>query len=175
MSEKLRELDQKIAIRCNHVGGKCIIKTVALLLGNEKCVAALVLFLIFYNIMYSIYIGCAYFLGFLLILSLKHITHRERPYQQLDKITLFGKKMYTSSFPSWDAYNVTSVYLTFAFLSKSWIVILLAITFICLVCFSRVQIGVHYPSDVLAGAGIGIMGFILSIFLISPFLTELIL
>ena len=37
-----------------------------------------------------------------------------------------------------------------------------------IVSFSRIQLGVHYPSDVIIGYVIGILGCIISVFLIAP-------
>ena len=70
----------------------------------------------------------------------------------------------SSSFPSGHAMSATVVYGTVGYLlarlhKHPWaraITLLLAVTMILLICFSRLYLGVHYPSDVLAGIIIGL-------------------
>jgi undecaprenyl-diphosphatase len=70
----------------------------------------------------------------------------------------------SSSFPSGHAMNATIVYLTVAYLAARlherkwarWLVMACAFVVIALIAFSRLYLGVHYPSDVLAGFVIGL-------------------
>ncbi len=64
------------------------------------------------------------------------------------------------SFPSGHA---TEVVIGCSILAKNYGHILLFVILVCTVGFSRVYIGVHYPSDILAGAllGLGIAAFVL--------------
>ena len=70
----------------------------------------------------------------------------------------------SSSFPSGHAMNATIVYLTVAYLAARlherkwarWVVMTGAFVVIVLIAFSRLYLGVHYPSDVLAGFVIGL-------------------
>jgi undecaprenyl-diphosphatase len=70
----------------------------------------------------------------------------------------------SSSFPSGHAMSATVVYGTVGYLlarlhKRPWaraVTLLLAVTMILLICFSRLYLGVHYPSDVLAGIIIGL-------------------
>ncbi|MHA2392923.1 MAG: phosphatase PAP2 family protein, partial [Promethearchaeota archaeon] len=59
------------------------------------------------------------------------------------------------------------------FLRSPLITILMQILAI-LVSFSRIQLGVHYPSDVIIGCFIGIIGFFISIYFIGPLLEIII-
>ena len=70
----------------------------------------------------------------------------------------------SSSFPSGHAMSATVVYGTVGYLlarlqKSAWartVTLLFAITMIVLICFTRLYLGVHYPSDVLAGIIIGL-------------------
>jgi undecaprenyl-diphosphatase len=70
----------------------------------------------------------------------------------------------SSSFPSGHATSAVVVYGTVAYLAArlhktSWarlLTLLGASLYIAVICFSRLYLGVHYPSDVLAGAVIGV-------------------
>lgn len=69
-----------------------------------------------------------------------------------------------SSFPSGHAMSATIVYATVAYLAARlqkrrwarWLTMLFFAFVIVLICFSRLYLGVHYPSDVLAGVVIGL-------------------
>jgi undecaprenyl-diphosphatase len=75
----------------------------------------------------------------------------------------WGTHAGSSSFPSGHAMEATIVYSTVAYLAARlhrrrwarWLTMSIAVILIALICLSRVYLGVHYPSDVLAGAVIG--------------------
>ncbi|HEY9426773.1 MAG TPA: phosphatase PAP2 family protein [Gemmatimonadaceae bacterium] len=89
---------------------------------------------------------------------LKLIFHRPRP-----DIFEWGTHAVSSSFPSGHAMNAVIVYSTVAYLAARlesrrwvrWTTLLLAALVIALVCLSRIYLGVHYPSDIAAGAVVG--------------------
>jgi undecaprenyl-diphosphatase len=70
----------------------------------------------------------------------------------------------SSSFPSGHAMSATVVYGTVGYLlarlqKSAWartITLLFSITMIVAICFTRLYLGVHYPSDVLAGIVVGL-------------------
>ncbi len=103
------------------------------------------------NVTYALGVGVAAMLANSL---LKHFIHRTRP------DTLYVSEMYfkTSSFPSGHAFGSTVIcgllaYLSLKYLPAPWNVIAAASlgVFIFLVGTSRVYLGAHYPTDVIAG------------------------
>jgi len=91
---------------------------------------------------------------------LKEVISRPRPYLVLGDVRqLVGSG--GGSFPSNHAMNnaATAVILTW-FFPRRWMVFW---GIACTIAFSRVYCGVHYPSDVLGGIVIGILGGLLAI------------
>jgi undecaprenyl-diphosphatase len=84
---------------------------------------------------------------------------RPRPH-----VFVWGTHATMSSFPSGHAMSATIVYSTVAYLAARlqkrlwarWLTLLAAAIIILLISLSRLYLGVHYPSDVLAGAIIGL-------------------
>jgi undecaprenyl-diphosphatase len=79
-------------------------------------------------------------------------------------IVVHAVQTVSSSFPSGHAMSSAIVYSTVAYLAarlhKRWwarlSVMVTALVLIVLICFSRLYLGVHYPSDVLAGVLVGL-------------------
>jgi len=97
--------------------------------------------------------------GGILGMVLKLRFDRPRPH-----IFTWGTQAISSSFPSGHAMSATIVYATVAYLAarlqkhnwSRWLTMLAAALVIALICFSRLYLGVHYPSDVVAGVVIGL-------------------
>ncbi len=97
----------------------------------------------------------ALFIGFLITnLWLKNMVMRIRPYEVIEGLTLIGRKAHDFSFPS--GHSTASMAASTVFLvlmpKKFGIAAFLLGIFIC---FTRLYIGIHYPTDVLAGMLIG--------------------
>jgi len=93
----------------------------------------------------------------LLVTLLKNFFSRPRPFEALANVIQLSFA-HGGSFPSGHASNIFLIVTFLALRAKklNWFYI---IAF--LVAFSRIYVGVHYPSDVIAGAAIGIIfGFI---------------
>ena len=122
------------------------------------CIAALFLSLTRHR--YSaLLLLVATFGGLALNLVLKLFFDRPRPH-----VIVWGTNAVSSSFPSGHAMSATIVYSTVAYLAarlykrawQRWVTMFVAAIVITLIAISRLYLGVHYPSDVLAGAIIGL-------------------
>jgi undecaprenyl-diphosphatase len=84
---------------------------------------------------------------------LKHRTSRPRPFQVRQDVLLSGTPLDYFSFPSGHTLHAVA----FGMVAVQHYPQLFPIIypFVVLVGMSRVVLGLHYPSDVLAGAGIG--------------------
>ena len=95
-------------------------------------------------------------IGFLITnLALKNLVARIRPYETVEGLKLLIARQSDFSFPSGHAcasFAAASVY--FRKLPQKWGIS--AVVLAALIAFSRLYVGVHYPTDVLAGAVIGI-------------------
>ncbi len=90
----------------------------------------------------------------ILDLVIKQFTFRARPYMALENVHRLGRIWVNSSFPAGHASSTFIGAIIFSRFYKRFRVPLFSMAFITSV--SRVYLGMHYPSDVLAGAAIGI-------------------
>ena len=87
---------------------------------------------------------------------LKPIINRTRPYEVIEGLILIGKKATDGSFPSGHtAASIASAVAMCRYLKKRWSVPLIILAL--MISFSRLYIGIHYPSDVLVGLLDGIL------------------
>lgn len=88
--------------------------------------------------------------------GLKYVVNRSRPFVTYEKdIVQRDKNVGPYSFPSG---HTTFAFATATHLSltyKKWYVVIPSYIYASLVGYSRMRLGVHYPSDVLAGAILG--------------------
>ena len=88
--------------------------------------------------------------------GLKMITARERPYNKYPEL-INGYHFETdSSFPSGHTSNAFAVATTLSISFKKWYVIAPAYLWAAGSAYSRLYLGQHYPTDVLAGAAVGV-------------------
>lgn len=109
----------------------------------------------------------ALLIGFIITnLLLKNIVARPRPYTLLNELEILIKAPSDYSFPSGHTCSSVAAALTMLKLSDKRIGIAACILAV-LIAFSRMYIGVHYPSDVLAGAVIGAFAAFLSVWMVK--------
>jgi undecaprenyl-diphosphatase len=100
-----------------------------------------------------VHMALAGLFGTLIYKWLKLTTHRPRPFQVRQDVWVVGKPLDHFSFPSGHTLHAV----VFGLIAMHYFPALsiLLIPFMWMVAMSRVILGLHYPSDVLAGAGIG--------------------
>jgi len=99
-------------------------------------------------------IGESFLVTTIIATTLKHTINRARPfetYPDIQKLSAGG----SSSFPSGHTSDAFSTATSLSLAFPKWYVIAPSYTYATLVGYSRMHLGVHYPSDVLAGAVIG--------------------
>lgn len=102
----------------------------------------------------GLYIGASMLICVGITYGLKYAVDRPRPfvtYPDIEKVSDAGSYSFPSGHTS-DAF-ATATSLSLAF--PKWYVIAPSYLWACSVGYSRMHLGVHYPSDVLAGAVIG--------------------
>ncbi len=99
-------------------------------------------------------------------LIIKNVVGRVRPFEAYPYLEALINKPHDSSFPSGHTVNVFAAATAIFLENKKWGTFALIIA--ALVAFSRLYNCVHYPTDVLAGAAIGIIFAVLVHYLIYP-------
>ena len=108
--------------------------------------------------------------------ALKRLISRPRPYAALDDIVARdrghqGDEIFDPySFPSGHTSSAFAIATSLSLSYPEWYVVVPSVTWASLMGATRVWHGVHYPSDVLVGAGIG-AGTAFAVYLLTPLVT----
>ena len=103
--------------------------------------------------------------GFIVLSVFRYMVNRPRPYEAFDMPPVISKDTKGRSFPSRHVFSAMVIAMTFL-LASPWIWLGIGFVIVTgLLAVVRVLSGVHYPSDVLAGAGfavlISILGYVI--------------
>lgn len=107
------------------------------------------------NFRKSFVIGASVVTAGTIALALKYIVNRDRPfvtYPELDKAISVS----SASFPSGHTSTSFSLATSLSLAYPKWYVIVPSYAWASSVAYSRMHLGVHYPSDVFAGVIIGV-------------------
>lgn len=103
----------------------------------------------------AIYVGTSVAGTFVVTYGMKYLFDRERPYEKYpDRVHAYSHES-SPSFPSGHTATAFALATSLSLRYPKWYVIAPTALWACSVGVSRMNEGVHYPSDVLAGAAIG--------------------
>jgi undecaprenyl-diphosphatase len=158
--ERLAEWDRGLCRRCNSAcqfTGLRVVSVVSSRLGDGAFWYALMAAMLVWDghnaLAPVLHMVAAGFACTMIYKSLKHGTARARPYVAQADITLFAMPLDRYSFPS--GHTLHAVAFTLIALGYYPALFWLLAPFCLLVALSRIVLGLHYPSDVIAGACIG--------------------
>jgi len=103
----------------------------------------------------ALYMGGAFLVSGIITQSTKRIVDRERPFQKYSFIVLRDDESGGLSFPSGHTTSAFCTATSIALRYRKWYFVAPAYLFAASVAWARMYQGVHYPTDVLAGAVIG--------------------
>ena len=104
----------------------------------------------------AIYIGTSVIEALSLTMAMKYTFDRQRPYEKYPDLIHPVSTEPDPSFPSGHTAAAFSLATSLSITYPKWYVIAPSAVWACGVGFARINQGVHYPSDVLIGATIGV-------------------
>ena len=175
---KVDNWDKKNILKYNGIGGESFTLFLRFLsfFGRETIWLCLItyFFFIWYDPLIFSQISTTFLFGVFLIAPIKRFIARSRPFESNKEINILEPKPTSRSFPSWHAYNVISQGLLFSFIFNNPFLTTLFISLSILISFSRIQLGAHYPSDVIVGFFLGIAGFYVANIILTPIMLSMI-
>ena len=147
-----------MAIAKHRASGLTTLMKVMTKIGDGYVWAALCIIIAFINFRVGIAMMSASVLQVILQQLVKHIFSRERPYKAHDDIFYVIPPPDKFSFPSGHTAGAfVMVFALFHFYPAFFGIMLLIAS---LIAFSRVYLGLHYPSDILGGVILGYISYI---------------
>lgn len=120
----------------------------------------------------ALYVGTGVAGAFVAVYGLKYIVGRQRPYEHYPGRVHPYSYESSPSFPSGHTATAFALATSLSIRYPKWYVIAPSAVWACSVGVSRINEGVHYPSDVLAGAAIG-AGFAVANVYINRWLNKM--
>lgn len=103
----------------------------------------------------ALYVGTSVAGTFAVTYGMKYLVRRDRPYERYpDRVHPFSRER-SPSFPSGHTATAFALATSLSIRYPKWYVIAPSALWACSVGVSRMNEGVHYPTDVMAGAAIG--------------------
>lgn len=119
----------------------------------------------------ALYVGTSVASAFVVTYGVKYLVGRDRPYERYpDRVHPYSVEN-SPSFPSGHTATAFALATSLSIRYPKWYVIAPSALWACSVGISRMNEGVHYPSDVLAGAAIG-AGFAVANIYINRWLNK---
>lgn len=115
--------------------------------------------------------GAAIGINLLLTTGLKYAIQRPRPFDQYPNDIIKRTDASGFSFPSGHTSTAFATATALTLSSKKWYVAVPSYAYACAVGYSRMRLGVHFPSDILGGMVVGI-GSTLLVFQIDKWLQK---
>ena len=103
----------------------------------------------------AVYVGTSVAGAFAVTYGMKYLFNRQRPYEKYpDRVHPYSRES-SPSFPSGHTSTAFALATSLSIKYPKWYVIAPSALWACSVGVSRMNEGVHYPTDILAGAAIG--------------------
>lgn len=112
----------------------------------------------------AVYVGTSVAGAFVVTYGMKYLIDRDRPYDRYpDRVHAYSHED-SPSFPSGHTATAFALATSLSIKYPKWYIIAPSALWACSVGVSRMNEGVHYPSDVLAGAAVGAGCAVLNIY-----------
>jgi membrane-associated phospholipid phosphatase len=120
----------------------------------------------------AVYIGTSVAEAVVITSGIKYAVDRERPFERYPDLIEKRESVSSPSFPSAHTATAFSLVTSLSIRYPKWYIIAPGYLWACSVGFSRMNRGVHYPSDVIAGAAIGSGCAVVNVY-VNKWLNEL--